>query len=217
MRARTLFRQIAREARGARGRVIFFILCLAVGVGAVVAVAGFSASLRATLAREARQLLAADLRVRGQQPVPAAVDELLAAEAAARSALDPADRDGDRRRGAAGRAPAPVAASSSSSRRSTASSRSTARSRSRRSARSPRSSPTAASSSRRSSWRGSRCASATRSRSAASSSRCAARSSRSPTGSATPSPSGRASSSPARVCARPASSLWAAGSLIGCW
>ena len=83
MRVRTLFRQIAREARGARGRVIFFILCLAVGVGAVVAVAGFSASLRATLSREARQLLAADLRVRGQQPVPAAVDELLAAEAAA--------------------------------------------------------------------------------------------------------------------------------------
>ncbi len=83
MRARTLLRQIAREARGARGRVIFFILCLAIGVGAVVAVAGFSASLRATLAREARQLLAADLRVRGQKPVPAAVDELLAAEASA--------------------------------------------------------------------------------------------------------------------------------------
>ncbi len=77
-----LLRQIGREARGARGRAAFFVLCLAVGVGAVVAVAGFSASLRATLAREARQLLAADLRVRGQQPVPAAVDELLAAEAA---------------------------------------------------------------------------------------------------------------------------------------
>lgn len=77
-----LLRQIGREARGARGRATFFVLCLAIGVGAVVAVAGFSASLRATLAREARQLLAADLRVRGQQPVPAAVDELLAAEAA---------------------------------------------------------------------------------------------------------------------------------------
>jgi putative ABC transport system permease protein len=80
VKTRTLLRQIAREAHGARGRVIFFILCLAVGVGAVVAVAGFSSSLRATLAREARQLLAADLRVRGQKPVPAAVDELLAAE-----------------------------------------------------------------------------------------------------------------------------------------
>ena len=79
MTAGTLLRQIGREARGARGRVTFFILCLAVGVGAVVAVAGFSSSLRATLAREARQLLAADLRVRGQKPVPSAVDELLAA------------------------------------------------------------------------------------------------------------------------------------------
>src|SRR6187402_1925080 len=75
-----LLRLIGREARGARGRATFFVLCLAVGVGAVVAVAGFSASLRATLAREARQLLAADLRVRGLQPLPAAVDELLAAE-----------------------------------------------------------------------------------------------------------------------------------------
>jgi putative ABC transport system permease protein len=75
-----LLRLIGRETRGARGRATFFVLCLAVGVGAVVAVAGFSASLRATLAREARQLLAADLRVRGLQPLPTAVDELLAAE-----------------------------------------------------------------------------------------------------------------------------------------
>jgi putative ABC transport system permease protein len=80
VRTRTLFRLIGREARGARARVVFFILCLAVGVGAVVAVAGFSASLRATLAREARQLLAADLRIRGQKPVPPAIEELLAAE-----------------------------------------------------------------------------------------------------------------------------------------
>ncbi|MEO7794263.1 MAG: FtsX-like permease family protein [Thermoanaerobaculia bacterium] len=82
MTVATLLRQVAREARGASGRATFFVLCLAVGVGAVVAVAGFSASLRATLAREARQLLAADLRVRGLKPVPTAVDELLAGEAA---------------------------------------------------------------------------------------------------------------------------------------
>ncbi|MBP7586945.1 MAG: FtsX-like permease family protein [Thermoanaerobaculia bacterium] len=83
MTAATLLRQMVRETRGARGRVTFFVLCLAVGVGAVVAVAGFSSSLRATLAREARQLLAADLRVRSLKPVPAAVDELLAEAAAA--------------------------------------------------------------------------------------------------------------------------------------
>lgn len=82
MTAAALLRQIGREARGARGRAAFFVLCLAVGVGAVVAVAGFSASLRATLAREARQLLAADLRIRALQPIPPAVDDLLAGEAA---------------------------------------------------------------------------------------------------------------------------------------
>ncbi len=85
MKVASLLRQIAREARGARGRVIFFVLCLAVGVGAVVAVAGFSSSLRATLARESRQLLAADLRMRGAKPVPPAVDALLAADATLRS------------------------------------------------------------------------------------------------------------------------------------
>ena len=66
-------RALARESRGSRGRLTFFIACLAVGVAAVVAVAGLSASLRDGIRREARQLLAADLAVRGNQPLPAAV------------------------------------------------------------------------------------------------------------------------------------------------
>jgi putative ABC transport system permease protein len=64
------FRTLARESRGSRGRLAFFIACLAVGVAAVVAVAGLSASLRDGIRREARQLLAADLAVRGNQPIP---------------------------------------------------------------------------------------------------------------------------------------------------
>ena len=64
------FRTLARESRGSRGRLVFFIACLAVGVAAVVAVAGLSASLRDGIRREARQLLAADLAVRGDQPIP---------------------------------------------------------------------------------------------------------------------------------------------------
>ena len=63
-------RTLARESRGSRGRLAFFIACLAVGVAAVVAVAGLSASLRDGIRREARQLLAADLAVRGNQPIP---------------------------------------------------------------------------------------------------------------------------------------------------
>ncbi|MFL6258705.1 MAG: ABC transporter permease [Thermoanaerobaculia bacterium] len=69
-------RALARESRGSRGRLAFFIACLAIGVAAVVAVAGLSASLRDGIRREARQLLAADLAVRGNQPLP---PEVLAA------------------------------------------------------------------------------------------------------------------------------------------
>ncbi|HEX9945286.1 MAG TPA: FtsX-like permease family protein [Thermoanaerobaculia bacterium] len=63
-------RTLVRESRGSRGRLTFFIACLAVGVAAVVAVAGLSASLDDGIRREARQLLAADLVVRGNQPLP---------------------------------------------------------------------------------------------------------------------------------------------------
>jgi putative ABC transport system permease protein len=65
-------RALVRESRGSRGRLTFFIACLAVGVAAVVAVAGLSASLRDGIRREARQLLAADLAVRGNDPIPPA-------------------------------------------------------------------------------------------------------------------------------------------------
>lgn len=80
MRIRFYLTQLARESRGARARLVFFALCLAVGVAAVVAVAGFSAMLRAGLRAEARQLMAADLRVEGSRPAPPEVEALLAAE-----------------------------------------------------------------------------------------------------------------------------------------
>ena len=73
-------RQLRRESRGARGRLVFFALCLAVGVAAVVAVAGFSATLRAGLRAEARELMAADLKLSGSKPAPPEIEALLAAE-----------------------------------------------------------------------------------------------------------------------------------------
>jgi putative ABC transport system permease protein len=73
------FRTLARESRGSRGRLVFFVACLAVGVAAVVAVAGLSASLQDGIRREARQLLAADLSVRGNQPLPPAALAAIAA------------------------------------------------------------------------------------------------------------------------------------------
>jgi putative ABC transport system permease protein len=73
---------MARETRGAAGKILFFTTCLAVGVAAVVAVAGLSNGIDRGLRREARQLLAADLSLRADHAIPAivtqAVDQLVA-------------------------------------------------------------------------------------------------------------------------------------------
>jgi putative ABC transport system permease protein len=68
------FRTMLRESRGSRGRLAFFVACLAVGVTAVVAVAGLSASLDDGIRAEARQLLAADLVIKANRPLPAGFD-----------------------------------------------------------------------------------------------------------------------------------------------
>jgi putative ABC transport system permease protein len=67
-------RALARESRGARTRLIFFIACLSVGVSAVVAVAGLSSSLDDGIRVEARQLLAADLAIAGNRALPPGFD-----------------------------------------------------------------------------------------------------------------------------------------------
>lgn len=67
-------RSLVRESRGARGRLAFFVACLSVGVAAVVAVAGMSASLDEGIRTEARQLLAADLAIEGNRPLPPGFD-----------------------------------------------------------------------------------------------------------------------------------------------
>lgn len=77
-------RNIRRETRGARGRLIFFTACLAIGVAGVVAVAGLSASLDQTIRGEAKQLLAADLAIEGRKPLPPQLDSLIASVAGAR-------------------------------------------------------------------------------------------------------------------------------------
>ncbi|HSM13287.1 MAG TPA: FtsX-like permease family protein, partial [Thermoanaerobaculia bacterium] len=80
MTAATLGRQLLRESRGARARLLFFTLCLAVGVAGVVAVASFSGALREALRTEARRLLAGDLRIEGLRPLPEPASALLAGE-----------------------------------------------------------------------------------------------------------------------------------------
>ncbi|HET9226858.1 MAG TPA: FtsX-like permease family protein, partial [Thermoanaerobaculia bacterium] len=70
MSPRFFFNTLVRESRGARGRLAFFVACLSVGVAAVVAVAGMSASIDEGVRTEARQLLAADLAIDGRRPIP---------------------------------------------------------------------------------------------------------------------------------------------------
>src|SRR5262245_5572386 len=70
---------MARETRGAAGKILFFTACLAVGVAAVVAVAGLSYGIDRGLRGEARQLLAADLSVRADTAIPPAVTQAVAA------------------------------------------------------------------------------------------------------------------------------------------
>ncbi len=78
MKAGFFLRQAARDFRGQRWRLIFFVACLAVGVAAVVAVSGLAQSFEKTLRGEARQLLAADLTVEGWRPVSEAIEARVA-------------------------------------------------------------------------------------------------------------------------------------------
>lgn len=70
MKLDVFLNHLRREARGERGKSVFFVACLAIGVAAVVAVAGFCEGLDRGIRGEARKLLAADLAVQGRQPLP---------------------------------------------------------------------------------------------------------------------------------------------------
>jgi putative ABC transport system permease protein len=66
-----------RETRAAAGKFAFLVIAIALGTGALTAVTGFNASVRYTLSREARSLMAADLAVRlPMRPAKADLDVL---------------------------------------------------------------------------------------------------------------------------------------------
>src|ERR1019366_7045843 len=54
----------AREMRSSRGKFLFVLLSVAIGVAALTGVRGFSASFRTTLLLRARSIMAADLSAR---------------------------------------------------------------------------------------------------------------------------------------------------------
>jgi putative ABC transport system permease protein len=73
---RAIVRHALREARGSARPLVFFILCLAVGVGALVAVRGTSTAIDAGVRAHARELLGADAVVQAWRPLPELDDEL---------------------------------------------------------------------------------------------------------------------------------------------
>ena len=70
---------LAREARASWKRLLLFVLCIAAGVGGLVAVKSFSHNLQRAVSGEARSLLAADVIVRGNR-APGAAERAALAE-----------------------------------------------------------------------------------------------------------------------------------------
>ena len=62
-----LWLAMLRESRGSRGRLFFFMACLAVGVAAVVGVAALGNGIKDSLRANGRELLAADLVVESRR------------------------------------------------------------------------------------------------------------------------------------------------------
>src|SRR5215813_11509400 len=63
-----------RETRAGTGKFLFVVISVALGTTALTAVAGFNESVRYTLLREARSLMAADISVR--MPIEPSSEEL---------------------------------------------------------------------------------------------------------------------------------------------
>ena len=61
-----LFSLAFAESRGAWRRFIFFIVCIAIGVGAVMTVKSFSSLIDTAIQGESKGLLAADLEIKGR-------------------------------------------------------------------------------------------------------------------------------------------------------
>lgn len=71
-----------RETRAGWRHLGVLVVCVALGVAALVAVGGFAGSLDAALAREAKSLMGGDLEVRSPRPLDAGAEAAIAALAA---------------------------------------------------------------------------------------------------------------------------------------
>lgn len=75
-----IVRMAVREVRASWQRLLFFFVCIAIGVASIVAIRSVIQSVGMVLTSEARALLAADMMVRSNSPFTPAVHEALARE-----------------------------------------------------------------------------------------------------------------------------------------
>lgn len=68
---------LARETRGALGRASFLVLCVAIGVAAVVTVSSLSNAVGVQLRSQSREILAADLAIESRRPLPVELEGVL--------------------------------------------------------------------------------------------------------------------------------------------
>src|SRR5579864_6638006 len=68
----------ARETRSAWKRLVFFFVCIAIGVGAIIALRSVIQSVRQVLSGEARTLIAADILVSSDRPWGQGVEDEIA-------------------------------------------------------------------------------------------------------------------------------------------
>jgi putative ABC transport system permease protein len=66
-----------RETRAGWRHFIFFLICISLGVGSLIGVAGFSVNLERTIQGEARSLSASDLQILSNRPLKPAENALL--------------------------------------------------------------------------------------------------------------------------------------------
>jgi putative ABC transport system permease protein len=75
-----VLRMALREIRASWKRLLFFFVCIAIGVGSIVALRSVIQNVRAALARETRALIAADILLTSNTPIPDDVRAIVAGE-----------------------------------------------------------------------------------------------------------------------------------------
>ncbi len=86
-----VFRMALREIRSSWRRLLFFFICIAIGVGSIVALRSVIQSVRGALARESRSLMAADLLVTSNRPFSQTVIDAITREQQAGRVAERAD------------------------------------------------------------------------------------------------------------------------------